>query len=515
MRCGWLLLLFFNFRSSCSESNESFFGLRAEHEDYFKNDFILYKEDAESKFMFFAENADQVTNLSFVTLSEYCDANSTNKIEANFISRNTTRFVASAKLRPFEVPYKACLTFLLDEQPFVISADEFRVYQYNYSQLYMNYYLQFTLIGCLLLLSGYFSGINISIFSLSIYHLRLLSSCSEPKMAAYAKNILPLRKQANLLLSTLVLGNVAVNNVLTLLIDNTIEYYVDADSKYIFSIPVTLCLIMTFGEIIPQAIGIKYCLQVVSGTRHITIFFFVLFFPVAWPISKVLDLLVGETGRNIYNCEELKTLVQYHHDRQQDQSVSMKLLELVVGAYKLPENKIKDVMTPMDKVYMLDENTLMTDAVCREIHQRGHTRVPLYSGSRNMITSILNVKDLAAFLPNCKIRLGFFAKMFHRNLQIRFVLDEMNLMKLLRLMKRGHPMVFVLQFNSDLKDYEIAGLITVEDIIEEVIGEINDEKDARRKSQQHKVKIDKTSSTTNVKVPVAKPSAVFDKDFKE
>lgn len=63
----------------------------------------------------------------------------------------------------------------------------------------------------------------------------------------------------------------------------------------------------------------------------------------------------------------------------------MKLVQLVMGAYKLPENKVKDVLTPLDKVYMLDENTQMSKEVCNEIHNKGHTRIPLYKGNKNTV----------------------------------------------------------------------------------------------------------------------------------
>ncbi|CAD5235410.1 unnamed protein product [Bursaphelenchus xylophilus] len=464
------------------------YGMRMESRDYKTTDFIMNSENGPVQFLLFLDDVTRIDQVGFVQLSEECNYGDKRQFLAEIVERKeeSHQIKFSVSLEPSDLPYKLCMSFVDDNQSFVLPLDEFRVLQHETNGLYFPLWLQLTCIGLLLPFSGYFSGITISTFSLSTYHLRLLSSCGDEKKATYARNILPLRERANRLLTTLVLGNVIVNNLLTLLIDNVLDYYVqDSELKYAFSVPITIFVIMIFGEILPQAIGMRWCLEIVSGTRSLTIFFVVLFYPIAWPISKILDLLVGETGRNTYNCEELKALVEHHHGRQEDQAISKKLVELVVGAYRLPENKIRDVMTPLDKVYMLDENTLMTREVCAEIHKKGHTRIPLYqNGNKNMVTCILNVKDLAAFLPNCGIRLGFIAKMFHRNLQIRFVLEEMNLMKLLRLMKRGHPMVFVMRFDSEQKDYEIAGVITVEDIVEEIIGEINDEKDARRRGEQ-------------------------------
>lgn len=88
--------------------------------------------------------------------------------------------------------------------------------------------------------------------------LQLLSHYGESESSVHAKNILPLRKRANLLLCTLVLGNTVVNNFLTLMMDNLIDSIeLQQTYRYVISVAITLCLIMTFGEIIPQAVGMK------------------------------------------------------------------------------------------------------------------------------------------------------------------------------------------------------------------------------------------------------------------
>merc|ERR1712176_8852 len=114
----------------------------------------------------------------------------------------------------------------------------------------------------LLCLSGLFSGLNLGVMSLDLTSLRILIETGSPQEKRYAKSIEPVRKQGNFLLCTLLLGNVLVNNTLTILLDGLFGG--------VLAIIGATAGIVVMGEIIPQAICQRFGLVVGARTLFIT-----------------------------------------------------------------------------------------------------------------------------------------------------------------------------------------------------------------------------------------------------
>lgn len=132
--------------------------------------------------------------------------------------------------------------------------------------------------------------------------LKILCTTGTELERKYASAIMPVRSHGSLLLCSLLLGNVLVNSVLTILMD-------DLTSGLIAVIFSTLAIVI-FGEIMPQAICSRHGLAVGAKTIYITKFVILLTFLVAYPISKILDYMLGEEIGNVYNRERLKELVK-------------------------------------------------------------------------------------------------------------------------------------------------------------------------------------------------------------
>lgn len=143
-------------------------------------------------------------------------------------------------------------------------------------------------IACLVLLlslSGLFSGLNLGLMSLTPHDLVVIQEAGSPDDRKYAKKIYPVRKRGNFLLCTILLGNVLVNSTTTILLDSLI-------SGLLAVAGATLAIVI-FGEIIPQAICSRHGLRVGSQTIGLTRLFMIITSPLAFPLSKLLDIILG------------------------------------------------------------------------------------------------------------------------------------------------------------------------------------------------------------------------------
>jgi hypothetical protein len=132
-----------------------------------------------------------------------------------------------------------------------------------------------------------FNGLNLGLMSLNINELRLLMKTSDSlDERKYAENILPLRKNGNFLLCSILLSLTLSMSVSTLLLDDM----TDGLLAGIIS-TIVLCI---FSEILPQAICSKFALPIGSYTRKFTYFFLILMSPVAYPFSRLVDCILGK-----------------------------------------------------------------------------------------------------------------------------------------------------------------------------------------------------------------------------
>ena len=164
-------------------------------------------------------------------------------------------------------------------------------------------WLQILLILILLLFSGLFSGLNLGLMSLDQTELSIMENSGTPQEKQYAKTIRPVRKRGNFLLCTILLGNVLVNNTLAILLDDL------TGSGMIAVVGATFGIVI-FGEIIPQAFCSRYGLAVGARTIWFTKFFMVLTFPLSYPISLILDCVLGEEIGYVFNRDRLRELLR-------------------------------------------------------------------------------------------------------------------------------------------------------------------------------------------------------------
>ena len=155
----------------------------------------------------------------------------------------------------------------------------------------------------LVILSGLFSGLNLGLMSFTADDLGVvIEGSDDPAEVRNAQRILPLRRQGNLLLCSLLLGNTLVNALIAVLLESIASGVVG-----------TICttgLIVVFGEIIPQAVCSRNALSIGAFTLPLVYVFVVICFPIAYPISLILDGCLGREISGDFNRKELLSLVQ-------------------------------------------------------------------------------------------------------------------------------------------------------------------------------------------------------------
>mmetsp|Transcript_22338 Transcript_22338/g.34588 ORF Transcript_22338/g.34588 Transcript_22338/m.34588 type:complete len:156 (+) Transcript_22338:309-776(+) len=135
-------------------------------------------------------------------------------------------------------------------------------------------------------------------------------------------------------------------------------------------------IITTFGEIIPQAMCSRYALVVGAYTTWYIYIFMVLTFPVSFPLSAILDKVLGEEVANTLTKGQMKNMFDIY---EQGGFIERSEKLIIQAALELQEKGCNKVMTPVDEVFMLDVNTKLTHEVLRDIYSRGFSRIPIYN----------------------------------------------------------------------------------------------------------------------------------------
>ncbi|XP_034193575.1 metal transporter uex isoform X2 [Osmia lignaria lignaria] len=357
---------------------------------------------------------------------------------------------------------------------------------YTYEK-FLPLWLSIVIILLCLSFSALFSGLNLGLMAMDRTELKILCNTGTEKEKQYARTIQPVRNHGNYLLCSILFSNVLVNSIFTILLD-------DLTSGLVAVICSTLSIVI-FGEISPQAICSRHGLCIGAKTIYITKLTMIITFPMSYPISKLLDVLLGEEIGNVYNRERLKELVKVttgYNDLEKDE------VNIIAGALELRKKTVKDVMTKIEDVYMLNYDAILDFETVSEIMKSGFSRIPVYEGTRTNIVTMLYIKDLAFVDPDDNMPLKTLCQ-FYQN-PCNFIFEDVTLDIMFKQFKEGHKghMAFVQRVNNEGEGdpfYEVIGLVTLEDVIEELIqAEIMDETDVftdnkskRRRQARHKI----------------------------
>lgn len=320
--------------------------------------------------------------------------------------------------------------------------------------------------GVLVLLGGVFAGLTLGLMGLDLVNLQVLSTSGTEQEQRDAKKVIKLLERGrHWVLVVLLLSNVVVNESLPIFLDSILGGGVGA-------VVVSTTLIVIFGEIAPQSVCARYGLRIGAATAPFVLALMYLEFPIAYPIAKLLDYLLGEETGTLYKKAELKTFVGLHRQFGEE-TLSEDEATIISSVLDLNDKSVEDIMTPLEDIYSLASDVKLNHAVVDQILVSGHSRIPVHHpGDPTDFVGMLIVKKLISYDPDDEKTIGDMALSI-----LPEVGPDASCLDLLNFFQTGRSHILLVSKTPGDPGGAI-GVVSLEDVIEEMIGEeIVDETD--------------------------------------
>ncbi|KAF7331375.1 hypothetical protein MKEN_00015300 [Mycena kentingensis (nom. inval.)] len=326
-----------------------------------------------------------------------------------------------------------------------------------------DFYTKLLLSAILVLMGGVFAGLTLGLMGLDDLHLKVLvASSDDPVEQANARKVLALlEKGRHWVLVVLLLSNVVINESLPIFLDSAIGGGVAA-------IALSTTAIVIFGEVIPQALSVRYGLAIGAAFAPIVLALMYIFAPIAYPIARLLDLLLGADSEHRYQKAQLKSFLQLHRA-----TLANAELGILQGALELGEKTVEEIMTPMRDVMTLAADAVLDDRLMETILRSGYSRFPVHiPGEPKRFVGLLLVKRLLRYDPARALPVSAFPLSI-----LPEAPPKMSCFQALDYFETGRAHLLLINSTPGVAGGEM-GILTLEDIIEEILAhEIVDETD--------------------------------------
>ncbi|KAF2124052.1 DUF21-domain-containing protein [Dothidotthia symphoricarpi CBS 119687] len=320
----------------------------------------------------------------------------------------------------------------------------------------------------LVLGGGIFAGLTIALMGQDEIYLQVLANSGEGNERKNAKKVLDLlNKGKHWVLVTLLLSNVITNETLPIVLDRSLGGGWPA-------VVGSTVLIVIFGEVVPQSICVRYGLPIGAWMAPVVQFLMYLMAPAAWPTAKLLDYLLGEDHGTVYKKTGLKTLVELHQTLGvAEERLNEDEVAIISGVLDLKAKPVGNIMTPMKDVFTMSSDTCLDEPMMDVILSAGYSRIPIHTPDNKYdFVGMLLVKMLITYDPEDALHVRDFALA-----TLPETRPETSCLDIINFFQEGKShMVLVSEFPSE--SHGAVGVVTLEDVIEELIGEeIIDESD--------------------------------------
>ncbi len=342
----------------------------------------------------------------------------------------------------------------------------------------------------LVLLNGYFVAAEFALVKVRASQLDILIQKGS-KRAIVTRTLLEKldaylsATQLGITLASLALGAVgeeAISHIVISLFEKA-NWQVNPLTIHSLSLPIALTLLtffhVTIGEQIPKMIGIKYSMDTALFIAWPLRIFYIVFSPFIWLLNKASNIILRTVGitkvgeDEVHTEEELRLILT---ESEEGGAIKPSENELIQNVFDFDDRLVKQIMVPQNRVSAIDVE-LGRNEMIKVVIDEGYSRLPIYLGDIDNVIGVVHSKDLLKAVIDNKFKtIRDIMRPAH------FIPESMHVNNLLRDFQKLHIQMAIVtnEFGAT------AGVVTMEDIIEELVGEIQDEHDEEKPTVEKK-----------------------------
>jgi len=350
-------------------------------------------------------------------------------------------------------------------------------------------WVEIATLSVLIGLSGFFSGLEVAL--VGVRKSKVVQLFNEGKKGSKALH--KLKTNPSWMMSSVNLGNNLVNVGASALATSVAIRFFGNDGLGI-AVGVMTFLILVFGEITPKTYCNANSTKIALRYAPVLLMFSYVFYPVVKFFEVITKGVVKMTGSSYtpppITEEDIKGVID---QGLEEKALEKEEMELVHGALKFDDTVIRSVMTPRVKMFSLNSKMILFEALPK-INQSGHSRIPIFGETSEDIVGFIHVRDVLKELEkdNKMVTLEEMAR------KPVFASQEKRVSSLLKEMKgRKTHMAIVIDEHGGVE-----GLVTLEDLLEEIVGEIEDETDLTRETGYEKIDQDTIITNGDIEIDI-------------
>ncbi len=350
-------------------------------------------------------------------------------------------------------------------------------------------WVEIVILSALIGLSGFFSGLEVAL--VGIRKSKVIQLFQEGKKGSKALH--KLKTNPSWMMSSVNLGNNLVS-VGASALATSLAIRLFGDDGLGIAVGVMTFLILVFGEITPKTYCNANSTKIALRYAPVLLTFSYVFYPVVKFFEVITKGVVKLTGSSYtpppITEEDIKEVID---QGLEEKAIEKEEMKLVKGALKFDDTVIRSVMTPRTKMFTLNSKMLLFEAL-PQINQSGHSRIPIYGDTKDDIVGFIHARDILKELEKDN-KMASLEQIARKPV---FASQEKMVSSLLMEMqgRRTHMAIVIDEHGG------IEGLVTLEDLVEEIVGEIEDETDLPRPAGYEKIDQDTIITNGDIEIDI-------------